>query len=379
MAKQGKGRGKSGPPTLQPKPQTAPKPAQAGSLQRRLLGFGEPAPFFVAPTDLNPQFVFSAAAGRWVVLAFLGAVMNGAPRAALEAALLRRPLFNDDDAAFFGVFARDNDLKSGPGYRFFRDPGLDLSRLYGVTDGAAYAPTVYLLDRALRVVAVESAARMEQLLDLLEVRLAEEAQTLAEQSAPILTVPRIFEPELCHQLIAHYRAIGGEKSGFMREVNGETVLMRDDAHKRRSDVVIEDQDLKDAIRRRIELRLLPMIERGLGWKATQMERYLVARYADEDLGFFRAHRDNTTAGTAHRKFAVSINLNEDYDGGRLRYPEFGPRTYKPPLGGATVFSCSLLHEATPVTRGERFVFVPFLYDDDGVRVREANLHKVKLP
>ena len=43
-----------------------------------------------------------------------------------------------------------------------------------------------------------------------------------------------------------------------------------------------------------------------------------------------------------------------------------------------VFACSLLHEATPVTRGERFVFVPFLYDQEGERIREANLAKVDI-
>jgi predicted 2-oxoglutarate/Fe(II)-dependent dioxygenase YbiX len=37
-----------------------------------------------------------------------------------------------------------------------------------------------------------------------------------------------------------------------------------------------------------------------------------------------------------------------------------------------VFSCSLLHEATPVTRGRRFAFLPFLYDEQAAKVREAN-------
>ena len=47
-----------------------------------------------------------------------------------------------------------------------------------------------------------------------------------------------------------------------------------------------------------------------------MERYIVACYAP-GAGHFRPHRDNTTLGTAHRKFAVTINLNAgDYDGAR---------------------------------------------------------------
>ena len=62
------------------------------------------------------------------------------------------------------------------------------------------------------------------------------------------------------------------------------------------------------------------------------------------------------------------------EGGDLQFPEFGRRTYRPPTGGAVVFSCSLLHEATPVTRGTRFAFLPFLYDEEGARIRERNLH-----
>jgi predicted 2-oxoglutarate/Fe(II)-dependent dioxygenase YbiX len=33
-----------------------------------------------------------------------------------------------------------------------------------------------------------------------------------------------------------------------------------------------------------------------------------------------------------------------------------------------VFSCALLHEATPVTRGRRYAFLPFFYDEAGAEV-----------
>lgn len=70
---------------------------------------------------------------------------------------------------------------------------------------------------------------------------------------------------------------------------------------------------------------------------------------------------------------MSINLNADYDGADLRFPEFGSTTFRPPVGGAAVFSCSLLHEATAVTRGHRFAFLPFLYDEAAAEIRQANL------
>ncbi|MDB5438950.1 MAG: 2OG-Fe(II) oxygenase [Caulobacteraceae bacterium] len=351
----------------------------AAPPQMRMLQFGEPAPFFIAESDINPRFAFSTTAGRWIVLALLGDAAYQPVQALLQAAFARRGLFNDTDAAFFAVtHTATESLKSGPGFRYFTDADLAVSRQFGATDGTSYRPLVYLLDRALRVVAVDDLLRADRLFDLAERLIAEEAPTLCETSAPVMTIPNIFEPALCDRLIEYYREQGGQTSGFMREVDGKTLLLHDVNHKRRRDVTVEEQGLKDAIRARIERRLLPMIERAYGWNATQMERYLIAQYRDEEAGFFRPHRDNTTSGTAHRKFAVSINLNADYDGGLLRFPEFGQRTYKPPVGGATVFSCSLLHEATPVTRGERFVFVPFLYDERGAKIRAANLHKVQL-
>ena len=75
----------------------------------------------------------------------------------------------------------------------------------------------------------------------------------------------------------------------------------------------------------------------------------------------------------HRKFAVSVNLNDDFDGGEVSFPEYGPRSYKAPPGAAVVFSCSLLHAVSTVTRGRRYAFLPFLYDDAAARLREENI------
>jgi predicted 2-oxoglutarate/Fe(II)-dependent dioxygenase YbiX len=99
----------------------------------------------------------------------------------------------------------------------------------------------------------------------------------------------------------------------------------------------------------------------------------VSCYDSSSGGYFRAHRDNTTKGTAHRRFAVTINLNVgEYEGANLVFPEFGSRAYCAPTGGAVVFSCSLLHEVLPVTKGRRYAFLPFLYDDAAAKIREAN-------
>src|SRR6185503_19658148 len=154
-----------------------------------------------------------------------------------------------------------------------------------------------------------------------------------ELQAPVLFLPNVFEPELCNHLVALYQQHGGTESGFMREEGGKTVGVHDHSHKRRKDYLIDDLDLQKKLQARVQRRIVPEIRKVHQFHATRMERYIVSCYAAEDAAHFSAHRDNTTAGTAHRRFAVSINLNSEFEGGEVSFPEYGPRSFKPPPGG----------------------------------------------
>ncbi len=344
---------------------------------------GEPAPFFSAATDGIDRFSLDVTAGRWIVLLFFGSLGAAASRAALETVLGRRGLFDGPRAVFWGVSADPADRaerglgNAGVALRYFWDFDLGVTRLFGLADATHFRPAIFLIDPSFRIAMAEPIEAAAAVMDRLE---AELARTLAPEEAPfapVLTLPRIFEPELCARLIDTYRRGAPTRSGFAADVDGRTVEQFNPVLKRRHDVTIEDGDLLHTVRSRLERNLFPMIRRALGWQAKHIERYLICRYGAEEEGFFFPHRDDVTAGSAHRRFAVTLNLNtEDYDGGALRFPEFGARTYRPPTGGATVFSCGLLHEATPVTRGERFAFVPFLFDDDDEKIRAANLARV---
>jgi predicted 2-oxoglutarate/Fe(II)-dependent dioxygenase YbiX len=301
----------------------------------------------------------------------------------MQLALGRNALFNGADAAFFGVSVDPADrVQRGladvePGVRFFWDFDCAVSRLYGVADAGHLKPTVFLIDPAFRVAMSAPVEATGAVLSRLERELAQAPAPADGPFAPVLTLPRILEPELCSELIGYFKAGEPSPSGFAKDVDGRTLELADPRLKRRTDVTIVRDDLVAGLRMRLETRLFPIVKRAFGWQPKHIERYLICRYGEEDQGFFFAHRDDVTAGTAHRKFAVTLNLNaEDYDGGDLRFPEFGRRTYRPPTGGATVFGCNLLHDATPVTRGERFAVVPFLFDDDGDRLRRANLSRV---
>ncbi|MDH4385210.1 MAG: 2OG-Fe(II) oxygenase [Caulobacter sp.] len=334
------------------------------------LNIGDPAPWFFAPTQENPRFAFATLAGRWVGLMF--APDAGIARSLAERVALSPPLA-DEHGCLFGV-AVGATPDSVPGPRWFIDPDGGLAGLYGMEAGGWL-----LLDPQLRLFARGGAGEMALLQPLMSKLPRPSGHAGVELSAPVLILPRLFEPGLCKALIETYRQEGGAESGFMREIDGITRLISDPRHKRRKDVILEDESLKAAVRERINRRLIPEISKAFQFQSTRIERYLVACYP-AGAGWFRPHRDNTTKGTAHRKFAVTINLNaEDYEGGELRFPEFGDRRYRPPTGGAVVFSCSMLHEALPVTRGERYAFLPFLYDEASARLRDENLKFVDLP
>jgi predicted 2-oxoglutarate/Fe(II)-dependent dioxygenase YbiX len=302
-------------------------------------------------------------------------------------------LFDDDRAAFFGVSwdpedeARMRIEERLPGFRVFWDFDHRIARLYGLVEDEfdrrprAMKCCTYVLDRGLRVLSVhplsDPATHADEILIAVARHLATPHPVV---SAPVLEVPRVLEPELCRQLIEGYQGHGGEESGFMREVDGRTVGVVDHSHKRRRDWMIDDTTLVKRLGALVSRRLNPEVEKAFAFKPTRMERYLVACYSAETGGYFRPHRDNTTLGTAHRRFAVTINLNtNEYEGGALRFPEYGDRLHRASTGGAIVFSCSLLHEAMPVTKGRRYAFLPFLYDEAAAAQRIRNLDAIADP
>jgi predicted 2-oxoglutarate/Fe(II)-dependent dioxygenase YbiX/peroxiredoxin len=350
---------------------------------------GDPAPWFRQRSTSNPDYAFDTVAGRYVVMCFFGTARDIPGRAALEVAQANRDLFDDEKVCFFGVSLDPQDQETGrvremlPGLRYVWDFDGSVGRLYGAVaenerpDGPVSLRRFWLvLDPMLRVRAIfpfkPDQSDGHEIISYVRALPPVEHFAGFEIPAPVLVIPNVFEPELCRHLIGLYEQHGGEESGFMREVNGKTVGVQDPSHKKRRDYTIEDQNLIQHLQGRIIRRINPEIEKVHFFTPTRMERYIVSCYAAEDGGHFRAHRDNTTKGTAHRRFAVSINLNSDFEGGEVSFPEYGPRSYKAPPGGAVVFSCPLLHAVSRVTRGRRYAFLPFLYDEAAAKLREHN-------
>ena len=360
-----------------------PDPAQP-------LSVGEPAPWFVCRSPSNPRYNFNTVAGRYVVLCFLGSAKDADSQTVLQALDAQRALFDADHLMLFHVSSDAEDESqnrlgdTARGIRVFWDFDRSVARQFGLCAGPAGAldgglqKMIYVLDRRLCVLtaiplqtdAAASAARLIQVLQSLP---GAGPVRMAGMQAPVLVVPHVFGPELCRTLIQTYEAHGGQPSGFMRDVQGKTTLINNDSHKKRSDCLLQDARLQGICMSAIRIRLLPQLFNAFQFQATRMERHLVSCYDAEAGGHFRPHRDNTTLGTAHRRFAVSLFLNTgEYEGGLLRFPEYGQSLFSAPTGGAVVFSCSLQHEATLVTSGRRYMYLPFLYDEAAAQVLLRN-------
>ncbi|HUI94268.1 MAG TPA: 2OG-Fe(II) oxygenase [Xanthobacteraceae bacterium] len=342
------------------------------------LPLGDPVPRISAKLLAGGGVDLHVFAGRWVVLSFLGAPDN--PRTDDEIAALMREadLFNEDHLVVWCVFTappRDPgkyNALCGKAFSFIADYDGAVSRAFG----AVNSRRTIVLDPLLRAVAnipwdypQGHAASVAALLRGLP---SVDDSAGVPLVAPVLIVPRVLDFPLCDFLVAFYEKNGGNDSGFLLDVEGKTATVLDYRLKRRHDLLIAAPELRDVLRQRIVCRLLPELQRFFQFEATRMDRHLVSCYDSALGGHFYRHRDNINAGAQHRRFAVTINLNKDYDGGDLIFPEFGRRTYRAPVGGAVVFSCGALHQVTPVTRGKRYAFLAFLYGEADAAKREEN-------
>lgn len=196
------------------------------------------------------------------------------------------------------------------------------------------------------------------------------------QQAPILLIPDVLPPEFCKKLIDTWETQGNQDSGFMVSQGEKTVGQYDYNSKIRRDHFIPRGTPLDAEGRQwIGRHIAGELFKTFNYEASRVEDMKIACYDAARGGFFRPHRDNTTGATAHRRFAASILLNDDYEGGYLRFPEYGPHLYRPPAGAAVIFGCSLLHEAMDITAGRRFVLLTFLYGEKEAKAREEYAKK----
>ena len=302
-------------------------------------------------------------AGRPLGLVFPGLPVSEPLLAALAGLLPELAATGSSVAAVSPLSVKENAklaARLGLSFDVLSDADGKLRETYAPTHDRAVS---FVLSRNFRVRHVEgspdSGDHVRHLASALRECAAEPEPRPAPFHAPVLVVPDVLEPGLCTRLIALWRS-ENTVAGIARKEGARSVNVLDESIKVRRDHDIHDAETLALLNHRFSRRLMPEIFKALRFRVGEAEHFRIACYESADGGYFAAHRDNTSPGTARRQFAMTLNLNAgEYEGGFLRFPEYGPNLYMPETGCAVVFSCSLLHEALAVTRGRRFALLSF--------------------
>ncbi|MEO1035553.1 MAG: 2OG-Fe(II) oxygenase [Pseudomonadota bacterium] len=193
-----------------------------------------------------------------------------------------------------------------------------------------------------------------------------EAATWSVPHAPVLLVPNVLTREECAALITSFEA--GSPLMVRRPRPGELdgnyrIPVYEHNRQDRVDEILKARETVQFLDERLFGRVVPMIKKAFGFDVTRREDLHIARYVGERGGNAMGHRDNVSAATAYRRFALSMNLNDDYDGGEVVFREFSDKGYKPEPGSALIFSSSLLHEVLETTRGTRYTLISHLFNE----------------
>jgi peroxiredoxin len=348
--------------------------------------FSRDRPAFLAPLsvgDIAPPCVLATPEGKTIdlsgddlagsplVLAFwprFDADRMTAAMASLAAAL---PALESEGARVFAVTLANaraaSEAKSPVTVLLDRDGKVFAS--YGA--GTRDQPTMVVLRQNNHVCAVlksEAAMQAELALSALRALAAERTSALGTPHPPVLVVPDVLSPEDCRRLIQVYQTRG---KVFVEPGHGDDhqttdYKMRIPEYGRgdRIDHWIVDRDTAGFIDGRLASRLFPEIRKAFQYPVTRRERMRIGCYTGSRGGEAHGHRDDADVISAHRRFAMSINLNsEEFEGGALRFAEYSDRQYRPATGAAIVFSSSILHEALEVRSGRRFVLLAFLFGE----------------
>jgi peroxiredoxin/predicted 2-oxoglutarate/Fe(II)-dependent dioxygenase YbiX len=365
-------------------------------IRTKTLTNRDPAPLFNLVADNGKNIILRDHAGKPLVIFFYG--KNELPSCKeillglrdrfsefqqLNAKILAISLDNPSEhAEFVQTFQIPFNMLSDANFHVSNLYGVCYEQLNGEIKDLIYTRSIFVLDPNLQIAQIFTQENtqnpIESTIQFIRTYFPPQPPIFVPMQAPVLIIPNVIAPDLCRHLIDVWETQGHSDSGFMKRDGEKTVGYVDHSFKVREDHFISDQKLKAHLDWIMTNRLFPQIKKAFEYQASRREEYKIAMYTAENGGFFRPHRDNTSGGTAHRKFAMTLNLNtEEYDGGYLQFPEYGSYQYRPETGSAVIFNCSLLHEATDVLKGRRFALLNFFYGEEEAIARQNYEAKVE--
>jgi prolyl 4-hydroxylase len=175
---------------------------------------------------------------------------------------------------------------------------------------------------------------------------------------PFIKIENALDEELLNDIKKFY---------YEKKNNGETLshshLTKDRLH------VHPDIELTKRIDNKLSRSVLPELMKVFYFNVKYREDYKICSYNSETSGRFHAHRDTPTPHQ-HRKYAMSLLLNDDYKGGELYLPEYDIHI-KPKSNTAIIFPGICSHQVLEVTQGFRMAIITFFSSDlkEGYRMK----------
>ena len=202
-------------------------------------------------------------------------------------------------------------------------------------------PRVYISSPNRRIVSILTCKELSELH-----KLNLEIYTPTQVHIPYILIEDALDEPLLRKVIDFYN---------QKKVEGK-LTTHNHATKNRCHVH-PDSELERQIDHKLSRSVLPELKKVFYFDAQYRETYKICSYDSESSGRFHPHRD-TPAPYQHRKFALSLFLNDDYEGGEFVLCEYGLKI-KPKANTAFIFPGISTHQILPVTKGSRMTIITF--------------------
>lgn len=215
--------------------------------------------------------------------------------------------------------------------------------------------SVCLCDSNLKIRCMLAGNNVEELLHEL---MSFDERSVSGSPPPVLLIPDVISDDLATRLIAYL------------DENADTAFRNSSDYKSRSHIH-PDKALEVELDDKLSKSLLPEIEKVFYSRISHRETYKVCCYDAAEQGCFGKHRD-TIDPHLHRRYALTLVLNDDFEGGGISFPEYTDEVVEVPRNWAVVFPGSLYHQVHNIGVGRRYVLISFLFTEDEARIKEGS-------
>lgn len=214
---------------------------------------------------------------------------------------------------------------------------------------------LYILDANRRIKQIQQFNIIQEIIDL------KIEKNILSKNIPYLIIENVLDKKLLNKVLDYYN-------------NTSNKEIHNTCNKNRLHIY-PDLELEKMIDNKLSRSLFPEIKKIFYFDVQYRELYKICSYNSETNGRFAPHRD-TPYPHQHRKFALSLILNDDYEGGELVLPEYY-KSLKPKANTAIVFPGICSHQVNPIISGSRKTIITFFCTEKPNDPESNEVNRVK--